>query len=330
MKEERMEMNVILYNMLLWMCADIGCVDEAAKIFAEMKGLPDERKPDSWSSSALITAYACSKNVSEVEGLLNEMLEAGYWPDIFVLTSIIQCYGKARQTGDVVRTFDKLLKLGMTPDDRFCGCLLNVLTQTPTEELGKVIDCIERANVKLGSLANLLVDEGAGNGTVKKEAEELFSNIINEVKKAYCNCLIDPCVSINRSEKAYVLLDMALHLEIYTDLPSKSPTRWSLHVKSLSPGAALTDFSVWMNDLSKALENGEELPPLLVIHMGHGKHKYSDKGLAPVLESHLRELNAPFHEAPNTAGWFLTTEVAAKSWLELSNSSEQLLLRLYH
>ncbi|XP_038983511.1 pentatricopeptide repeat-containing protein ATP4 homolog, chloroplastic-like [Phoenix dactylifera] len=322
MKEKGMEMNVILYNMLLSMCADIGCVDEAAEIFAEMKGLPDDCKPDSWSYSALITAYSCSGRVLEAEGLLNEMLEAGYQPNIFVLTSIIQCYGKARQTDDVVRSFDKLLELGITPDDRFCGCLLNVLTQTPTEELGKVISCIERANVQLGSLVKLLVDEGSANEAVKQEAEELFENISNEVKKAYCNCLIDLCVNLSQSEKACVLLDMALRLEIYTDLQSKSPTQWSLHVKSLSLGAALTALHVWMNDLSKALENGEELPPLLGIHTGHGKHKYSEKGLASVFESHLRELNAPFHEAPDKVGWFLTTKVAAKSWLESRNLSE--------
>ena len=77
-----------------------------------------------------------------------------------------------------------------------------------------------------------------------------------------------------------------------------------------------------MNDLSKAVESGEELPAMLGINTGHGKHEYSDKGLASVFESHLKELNAPFHEAPNKIGWFLTTKVAATSWLESRSSPE--------
>jgi hypothetical protein len=57
-----------------------------------------------------------------------------------------------------------------------------------------------------------------------------------------------------------------------------------------------------MNDLSKVLEAGEQLPPFLGMNTGHGKRKYSEKGLANVLESYLKELNSPFHEAPDKGG----------------------------
>eukprot|EP00262_Sarcandra_glabra_P002791 TRINITY_DN1317_c0_g2_i1.p1 TRINITY_DN1317_c0_g2~~TRINITY_DN1317_c0_g2_i1.p1 ORF type:complete len:720 (+),score=107.87 TRINITY_DN1317_c0_g2_i1:45-2204(+) len=321
MKEKGLELNVVLYNTLLSMCADIGYVDEALEIFQELKK-SDGCKPDSWTFSSLITMYSCSGEVLEAEGMLNEMLVAGFEPNIFVLTSLIQCYGKAKRTDDVVRTFHQLLELGITPDDRFCGCLLNVMTQTPKEELGKLIGCIEKANHKIGSVVNLLVEEDIGDRAFKREAEELLSNISKEVRKAYCNCLIDLCINLNLLERACEILDLGLILEIYTGIQSKSPTQWSLHVKSLSLGAALTALHVWISDLSKALENGEELPPLLGINTGHGKHKYSEKGLAAAFGSHLRELNAPFHEAPDKVGWFLTTKVAAESWLQSRSSPE--------
>ncbi|KAJ6749384.1 hypothetical protein OIU85_000067 [Salix viminalis] len=249
--------------------------------------------PDSWTFSSMITMSSCCGKVSEAENMLNEMFEAGFQPNIFVLTSLIQCY-----------------------DDRFCGCLLNVMTQTPNEELGKLVECVERANPKLGHVVKLLVEEQGNEGSFKKEAADLFDSISTEVKKAYCNCLIDLCVNLNMLERACELLDLGLTLEIYTVIQSKTSTQWSLNLKSLSSGAALTALHVWVNDLSKALEAGEQLPPLLGINTGHGKHKYSEKGLANVFESHLKELNAPFHEAPDKVGWFLTTKVAAESWLE--------------
>ncbi|KAK6932857.1 Pentatricopeptide repeat [Dillenia turbinata] len=321
MKDKNLELDVILYNTLLAMCADVGYTDEAAEIFEDMKSA-GTCKPDSWTYSSMITIYSCSGQVSEAEAMLNEMVESGFEPNIFVLTSLIQCYGKANRTDDVVRTFDQLLELGITPDDRFCGCLLNVMTQTPKGELGKLIGCIERANSKLGNLVKLLVEDENSEGIFIKEVSELFESVSVDVKKAYCNCLIDLCVNLNLLERACELLDLGLTLEIYTDIQSRSQTQWSLHLKSLSLGAALTALHVWMNDLSRAIESGEGLPPLLGINTGHGKHKFSEKGLAGVFESHLKELNAPFHEAPDKVGWFLTTNVAAKSWLESRRSPE--------
>ncbi|KAG2688630.1 hypothetical protein I3760_09G105500 [Carya illinoinensis] len=321
MKEKGMELTVVLYNTLLAMCADVGYVDEAVKIFEDMKN-SGTCKPDSWSFSSLITIHSCSGKVSEAEAMLNEMLEGGFEPNIFVLTSLIQCYGKAQRTDDVVRTFHRLLELGITPDERFCGCLLNVMTQTPKEELNKLTDCVKKANSKLGHVVKLLLEEQDSDGEFKKQASELFDSVSLDVRKAYCNCLIDLSVNLNLLERACELLELGLTLEIYTDIQSRSPTQWSLHLKGLSLGAALTALHVWINDLSKAVKCGEELPPLLGINTGHGKHKYSDKGLATVFETHLKELNAPFHEAPDKVGWFLTTKVAAQSWLESRSSPE--------
>ncbi|XP_028754963.1 pentatricopeptide repeat-containing protein At4g16390, chloroplastic-like [Neltuma alba] len=321
MKANGMELNMVLYNTLLAMCADVGCAEEAVEIFEDMKN-SGTCKPDSWTFSSLITIYSCSGQVVEAEAMLNEMIESGFEPNIFVLTSLVQCYGKAKRTDDVVKTFYRLLDLGIVPDDRFCGCLLNVMTLVPKEELGKLTDCVDKANPKLGSVVRYLVEDPEDDENFRKEASELFDSIDAEVKKAFCNCLIDLCVNLNKLERASELLDMGLSLQIYTDIQSRSQTQWALHLKSLSLGAAFTALHVWINDLSKTLESGEDLPPLLGINTGHGKHKYSDKGLASVLESHLKEMGAPFHEAPDQAGWFLTTQVAAKSWLESRKSPE--------
>ncbi|KAM5588926.1 pentatricopeptide repeat-containing protein [Rosa sericea] len=321
MKEKGMELNVILYNTLLSMCADIGYTDQAIEIFKDMKS-SETWKPDSWTFSSMITIYSCSGKVSEAERTLNEMVEAGFQPNIFILTSLIQCYGKAKRTDDVVRAFNQLVELGITPDERFCGCLLNVMTQTPKDELSKLTGCIERGNEKLGYVVRLLVEKQDSSENFKKEASELFNSVGSDVKKAYCNCLIDLCVNLDLLERACELLDLGLTLEIYTDIQSRSPTQWSLYLKGLSLGAALTALHVWINDLSRSLESGEELPPLLGINTGHGKHKYSDKGLASVFESHLKEVDAPFHEAPDKVGWFLTTKVAVTSWLESRRSPE--------
>ncbi|KAL8462710.1 hypothetical protein ACS0TY_033654 [Phlomoides rotata] len=321
MKEKGLELSVVLYNTLLSTCADVGFTEEALEIFQDMTSL-GTCTPDSWTFASLITIYSCSGKVEEAEAAFTEMLEAGFEPNIFVLTSLIQCYGKAGRIDDVVRMFDRLLELGITPDERFCGCLLNVITQAPTEKLDELTACIEKANTKVGYIVKLICAENIEGEILKKEASELFESIGADVKKAYCNCLIDLCVNLNQLERGCELLDLGLALEIYTDMMSRTETQWSLMLKGLSTGAALTALHMWMNDLSKAFENGEELPSLLGINTGHGKHKFSEKGLAGVFELHLKELNAPFHEAPDQVGWFLTTKDAAISWLESRSSHD--------
>ncbi|KAG6385665.1 hypothetical protein SASPL_154501 [Salvia splendens] len=321
MKENGLEMSVLLYNTLLSACADVGFTDEAAEIFEDMKS-SGTCKPDSWTYASLITINSCSGKVEEAEATLKEMLEAGFQANIFILTSMIQCYGKAGRIDDVVRTFDQMLDSGIVPDARFSGSLLNVMTQAPKEELGKLKACIEKAHPKLGYIVNLVIDEETTDGEIfRKEVGELLQSIGTDVKKVYCNCLIDLCVSLNQLERACELLDLGLSLEIYTDIMSRTPTQWSLHLKSLSLGAALTALHVWVKDLSKALENGEEFPELLGINTGHGKHKFSERGLAGTFEPHLKELEAPFHETPDKIGWFLTTKAAAMSWLQSRQSA---------
>jgi len=320
MKGKGMDVSIDLYNVLLAMCADVGCNDEALEIFQDIKNSRN-CTPDSWTFSALINVYSNTGKVFEAEAMLDEMIKSGFEPNVFVMVSLVQCYGKAKRIDDVVKVFNRFLNLGIVPDDRFCGCLLNVMTQTPNEELGKLIGCLEKANKKLGSVVRYLVEEQDGDRDFKKEASELLNSIDTEAKRPICNCLIDLCVNLNLPDKAHDLLRIGLTHGIYRNIQSRSQTKWSLHLKNLSIGAAMTALHVWINDLSKALESGEKFPPLLGINTGRGKLKNSSKGLGSVLQSHLKELDAPFCEAQNEVGWFLVTKEAAKSWLESRGST---------
>ncbi|KAK7412736.1 hypothetical protein VNO78_04324 [Psophocarpus tetragonolobus] len=320
MKNTGKDIDTILYNMLFDMCANVGCVDEAVKIFEDMKS-SGTCQPDSFTYSSLINMYSSTGKISEMEALFNEMMESGFEPNVIVLTSLVHCYGKARRTDDVVKIFNQLMDLGISPDDRFCDCLLYAMTQVPKEEHGKLADCIEKANPKLGSVIRYLMEKLETVGDFRKEASELFNSTEADVKKSMCNCLIDLCVNLDEPDRARDLLDLGLTLQIYTSIQSRSQAKWFLHLKRLSVGAALTALSVWINDLSKALELGEELPPLLGINTGHGKHKFSEKVLPTVFESYLKELKAPFQKAANKAGWFLATSEEATSWLQSRGST---------
>lgn len=321
MKEAGWEMDTVLYNILLSMCADMGRVDDAFRLFREMSE-SENCKPDNWSYTSMILIYTNMGQVSEAEKMLNEMLVAGYKPTLFPFTSLIQGLGKRKRFDDVIRVFDQLLQAGLSPDERLCGCLLSVLTLCGREEeFGKVLSCIHKANSELASVAKLLTEEAVDIEVVMQDLRAVLTKSSQDVRKPYCNCLIDLCRNFNFVERAHELLQLGTSLEVYSGLQSKTPTEWSLNLKTLSLGAAITAFQNWVSVLSKALEDAEELPPLIGIHTGHGMHKFSHKGLATAIESHLREVGAPFQESPDRVGWFLTTGVAVTLWLQSRNSS---------
>ncbi|KAL9264065.1 Pentatricopeptide repeat-containing protein [Drosera capensis] len=315
MKEKGMELNIGMCNALLATCSDFGYMNEADEIFEDMK-CSETCKPDLWTFIAMIGVCCSSGHAARVESLLNEMLEAGLKPDLFVLTSVLKCYGNANRTDDVVRTFDRVVELGFTPDEKFCACLLSVMVQTPKQELPRLVDCLEKANLKIGVVVKVLVEGENIEGQFREVVSELLNATAASLRTGISNCLIDLCVNMNLKDRARDVLEMAQSLGIYTNIHSKTQFQTSLHLKHLSVGAALTALQIWISDLSDALDKGEELPSVLEINTGQGKYRLEDKTLVGAIESRLKELNSPFHEAPDKAGWFLTTRAAAISWLQ--------------
>ncbi|CAK8531271.1 unnamed protein product [Lathyrus sativus] len=321
MKKQGMSMNNVLYGMLLDMCADVGYVDVAVEIFEDMKQ-SETCKPDLIAYSSLINMYSCLGKVSEAEAMLNEMISHGLKPNILIFTMFVHCYGKAKRTDDVVNIFNQIWETGITPDDRLWDCLLSVMAELPKEELGEITNCIEKANPKLGYIVTCLTEGSEDDGYFIKEASELLSSTADDVKKSLCHSLLDLCFNLGVQDRARDILDLGLTLKIYSDIQSRSETQWCLHLKKLSVGAAMTAFHVWIDDLSKAFESGEELPQLLGICTVPWRQGRSEKDLASIFESYLKELSAPFHKATEMDGWFFTTSQDAKSWLQSRGSTQ--------
>lgn len=132
MKIKGMVLNNVLYNTLLSMCGDIGFVDEAIAIFEDIK-MSKDCQPDTRTYSSLITIFSRYGKVSMAEAMLEEMLEAGFEIDIYVLTKMIQCYAKSNLRDDVVRMLEMIMELELCLDERYCSCLLQVMPQIHRE-----------------------------------------------------------------------------------------------------------------------------------------------------------------------------------------------------
>ncbi|XP_020096281.1 pentatricopeptide repeat-containing protein At5g46580, chloroplastic [Ananas comosus] len=326
MKANKWPMDFILYNTLLSMCADLGLEDEAEKLFDEMKRSEGGRaQPDSWSYSAMINIYGCGGKAERALEVFEEMLGRKVEPNIMCYTCLIQCLGKAGRVGDAVRVFETAIERGTKPDDRLCGCLLSIVALSREEEVGMVLSCLEKANPRLVEFVKLLKKEEASFDEIKEEFRGIMNEAETEVRRPYCNCLIDICR--NQSfppQRAKELFQIGMTYGLYGSLHTKGSSEWSLNLKSLSVGAAKTAFEEWMMSLLSEQEEG--LPESFCVFTGAGNHKFSH-GLGSAFRSHLEKLGAPFLKSEERSGSFVASKEEVVSWLRLGILSQMSLHR---
>ncbi|KAH0974281.1 hypothetical protein GBA52_016180 [Prunus armeniaca] len=315
MRSNEWPMDFILYNTLLNMCADLGLEEEAKKLFEDMKQ-SEHCRPDSWSYTAMLNIFGSGGNVDEAMGLFEEMSELGIELNVMGCTCLIQCLGKARRFGDMVRVFGVAVERGVKPDDRLCGCLLSVVSLCEkTEDEDKVLSCLQQANPKLVTLVKVLQDKKLGFETIKDEFRDVISGTSVESRRPFCNCLIDICRNKNNHERAHELLYLGTLYGLYPGLHNKTSREWCLDVRSLSIGAAHTALEEWMGTLYKIVQREEALPELFSAQTGTGTHKFS-QGLAHSFASHVEKLAAPFRKSEEKAGRFVATREDLVSWVQ--------------
>ncbi|KAK6262743.1 hypothetical protein QUC31_008559 [Theobroma cacao] len=315
MKSKKWPMDFILYNTLLNMCADVGLVEEAEKLFADMKQ-SEHCGPDSWSYTAMLNIYGSGGNVGKAMELFEEMSKVGVELNVMGSTCLIQCLGKARRMDELVRVFSVSVEQGIKPDDRLCGCLLSVVSLCEKrEDMDKVLACLQQANPRLVAFVKLIEDEKSSLDTVKEEFKGIISDTTDDARRPFCNCLIDICRSKNLHERAHDLLYLGTVYGLYPGLHNKTVNEWSLDVRSLSVGAAQTALEEWMGTLAKIVKREEALPELFSAQTGTGTHRFS-QGLSNAFASHLKKLAVPFRQSEEKAGCFVATREDLVLWLQ--------------
>ncbi|KAL0321055.1 UNVERIFIED_CONTAM: Pentatricopeptide repeat-containing protein, chloroplastic [Sesamum radiatum] len=267
-----------------------------------------------------------AKRPWQAKNIYREMVNSGIEPTWGTYAALIRAYGRARYGEDALAVYREMKEKGLEVSVVLYNTLLSTCADVGfTDEALEIFQDMKSSGTcspDSWTFASLITIYSC-SGKVE-EAEATLAEMLEagfEPNIFVLTSLVQCYGKAGRTDDVVRTFDRLLELGItpddrffkHQDIETEGqPKAWS----------SLTALHIWMNDLTKALENGEELPSLLGINTGHGKHKFSEKGLAGVFESHLKELNAPFHEAPDKAGWFLTTKVAATSWLESRRSND--------
>nr|BAJ85867.1 predicted protein [Hordeum vulgare subsp. vulgare] len=323
MREKKIPADSILCNTLLSMCADVGLVAEAEQLFEEMKDpdLTDVPQPDKWSYTAMINIYGSIKDADRALQLFVEMLQSGIEANIMSYTIVIQCLGKANRIRDAVEMLEAGLERGLKPDDRLCGCLLSVVALSTGEETELVLACLEKFNRNLVKLIRMLGDDQVGADELKEQLKAVLNAAETDVRRPYCNCLIDICQNHGLpARRPRELFRLAQGYGLYSKLHIRKDDEWLLDLRSLSVGAAKTAFDDWMAALKERAVQGQTLPQSFNVFTGSSTHKFA-QGLASAFAAHLEEAAAPFRPSESQVGSFVSSRDELVLWLQTSSSS---------
>ncbi|KAL6909595.1 hypothetical protein ACP4OV_001876 [Aristida adscensionis] len=322
MREKKVPADNILCNTLLSMCADVGLVAEAEQLFGEMKDpeCDDVPKPDKWSYTAMINIYGSNGDADLALELFAEMLEGGIEPNIMSYTIVIQCLGKAQRIQQAVEVLEAGLERGLKPDDRLCGCLLSVVALSNRDEMEMVLASLEKVNKNLAKMIRVLDDAQVGIDGLELELKGVLNAAAPEVRRPYCNCLIDICQNHGfPPHRAREIFHLAQTYGLYSRLQSRKDEEWSLDLRSLSVGAAKTAFDDWMKTVSDHLVQQKALPESFSVYTGSSTHKFA-QGLASAFAAHLEQMAVPFHPSESQAGNFTSSRDDLVSWLQMNSS----------
>uniref|UniRef100_A0A0C9RTR3 TSA: Wollemia nobilis Ref_Wollemi_Transcript_13576_3042 transcribed RNA sequence n=1 Tax=Wollemia nobilis TaxID=56998 RepID=A0A0C9RTR3_9CONI len=345
MKTEAVAPNVLTYSTLIDTFSKGGLQAEAMQILKEFKhsGL----KPDVVLYSALIDALCKNGLVEEALSLLDQMTNEGVMPNVVTYNSIIDAFGRSGQLGIertlsmsfsedtrqtskeilyTVEMFHKMHELGIKPNVVTFSAILNACSRCRSfEEASVLLEELRLFDSRVYGVAHGLLM--GFRDKVWGQAQVLFDEVTrmdSSTASAFYNALSDMLWHFGQRRGAQLVVLEGRRRQVWENAWCDS----CLDLHLMSAGAAQAMLHAWLLSIRSVVFEGYELPRLLSILTGWGKHSKiaGDSTLRRAVEALLAGIGAPFHIAKFNVGRFISQGPVVGAWLRESGTLKLLVL----
>ncbi|KAJ4968589.1 hypothetical protein NE237_015290 [Protea cynaroides] len=353
-KQAGLKADVVLYSALIDALCKNGLVESAASLLDEMtrEGI----RPNIVTYNSIIDAFGRSATAKfeadATDGTNGTHSECSTYMVIDRTESML---GHIEEDNQVIKIFgqlaaEKVLPLKEDSDRKsqeiLCILVLfhkmheleikpNVVTFSAILNACSRCNSFEDASILLEELR--LFDNqvyGVAQGLLMGCREEVWvqaQSLFDEVKRmdsstasAFYNALTDILWHFGQKRGAQLVVLEGKRRHVWENAWCDS----CLDLHLMSTGAAQAMVHAWLLDIRSIVFEGYELPKLLSILTGWGKHSKvaGDGTLRRAIEALLRGIGAPFRVAKSNIGRFVSTGAVVAAWLKESGTLKVLIL----
>ncbi|GAB2213661.1 hypothetical protein Droror1_Dr00017973 [Drosera rotundifolia] len=353
-KQASLKADVVLYSALIDALCKNGLVESAVSVLDEMtrEGI----RPNVVTYNTIIDAFGRSAaaeystnqvvveaDESHFEASTVKQLEnvAGKEVHVEGKDRVIEIFGKLAAEKSlntkklnnnrqemlcILAVFHKMHDLEIKPNVVTFSAILNACSRCNSfEDASMLLEELRLFDDRLYGVAHGLLSGYREN--VWSQAQSLF----DEVKKmdpttasAFYNALTDVLWHFGQKQGAQLVVLEGKRRNVWEN--SWSDACLDLHL--MSSGAARAMVHAWLLNIRSVLFKGQELPNLLSILTGWGKHSkiVGDGAVRRAVEGLLNGMGAPFRVAKCNIGRFISTGAVVAAWLRESGTLKILLL----
>ncbi|CAK9189498.1 unnamed protein product [Sphagnum troendelagicum] len=326
--------DVVLYSALVDSYCKCGLVDDAVEMLQEM--MQAGIQPNIVTYNSLIDAYGRNNQGVTPEFLrestINPVKDGPLVPESMNKVQHLQ-----DNSGDhvnilaAVSVFHEMQQFGLKPNVVTFSAILNACSRCASlQEASVLLEEMRLFDSRVYGVAHGLLMGSRQH--VWGEAEGLFDEIARmdyATGAAFYNALTDVLWHFGQREGAQKVVVAAQRRQVWDNPFWLSEQQFSLDLHLMSVGAAQAMIHVWLLDLRALLWEGRDLPHVLSILTGWGKHSKvaGDSTLKRAVESHMLEIGAPFHVGKYNEGRLVCAGHVVRAWLQDPRTLDLLILR---
>ncbi|KAK4482121.1 hypothetical protein RD792_009260 [Penstemon davidsonii] len=344
-KRQGLKADVVFYSKLIDALCKKGLVELSAFLLDEM--MREGIQPNVVTYNSIINAFGQSEVVYQVKSQVASSKE-------IVLQHVSDNKVEDKEDDRIIEIFKQLTfgKFGEKGDQmgkRDFRCVLGVFGKMHEMKIkpnvvtfSAILNACSRCNSF--EEVSLLLDElrvfdnqvyGVAHGLLMGYNENTWSQallLFDEVKRmdsstasAFYNALTDMLWHFGQKRGAQLVVLEGKRREVWENIWSES----CLDLHLMSSGAARAMVHAWLLNIRSIVYEGYELPKLLSILTGWGKHSkiVGDGALKRTVEALLLSIGAPFRVANCNMGRFISTGAVVAAWLRESGTLKVLVLQ---
>ncbi|GFQ01550.1 pentatricopeptide repeat-containing protein at2g31400 chloroplastic, partial [Phtheirospermum japonicum] len=341
-KRQGLKADVVFYSKLIDALCKKGLVESSALLLEEM--MNEGIQPNVVTYNSIINAFGLAESGDNLESRLESSR-------VMALENIGGNKGGYKEDDRIIEVFKELSGNGKSErmGKKDFRCVLGVFRTMHEMEIkpnvvtfSAILNACSRCNSF--EEASLLLEElrlfdnqvyGVAHGLLMGYNENTWSqalSLFDEVKRmdsstasAFYNALTDMLWHFGQKRGAQLVVLEGKRREVWENTWSES----CLDLHLMSSGAARAMVHAWLLNIRSVVYEGHELPKLLSILTGWGKHSkvVGDGALKRTIEALLVSIGAPFKVAKCNIGRFISTGSVVAAWLKESGTPKVLVLQ---